>query len=119
VEEPNEIVGEVTVTSPAHSACSKGSGGSGYAHARLEVWLDGIEVAAQSFIASDTETTAADPLELSAANPIEKNGWLAEPTTTTSHTFTIRARDDCGTEGGSAESHFKINSVAIDVIGLK
>jgi hypothetical protein len=44
---------------------------------------------------------------------------LFEPGQATNHTLSVTASDNCGTGGGTSSGHLTINSVAIDVIGVR
>jgi hypothetical protein len=35
------------------------------------------------------------------------------------HTMTMYAYDTCGLEGGAAATHFELNSVSVDVVGIR
>jgi len=42
-----------------------------------------------------------------------------EPGTETSHTLTAQVADDCGEFGGTGGGHVTIDSVSVDVIGIR
>jgi hypothetical protein len=45
--------------------------------------------------------------------------WVPEPGNATSHAITVRAEDYCSNESETPPTHFTIDSVSIDVIGVK
>jgi hypothetical protein len=127
IEELNQLFGELTYTD-AGSMCSveKGLGSI----AKVTIRLDGISIAtlqAQS-LGDTSATTHTIPIGLAfTSSPSPEKPWvttppllwLYEPGPATSHTITAQVSDDCGVRGGHAESHFTIDSVSIDVVGLK
>jgi hypothetical protein len=125
-EELNQLLGEVTLTVPSRSedaptACNVGTG-AGIATLHLKVLLDGVFVG---------EAHATNPLGHATGEPETvpivwasyfgglPSTWLFEPGAPTNHVLTAQAEDDCGVNGGQATDHFTINSVSIDVVGLK
>jgi hypothetical protein len=108
-EELNQLTGQVTVSGP-------GSKCEGYGQIRVRV--DGELLGSAGFSTGETTTEA---LEVSWMEPREPRAsllqsvWLWEPPSAVTHTLTAEAWDDCEEPG----VHYTINSVSIDVLGLK
>jgi hypothetical protein len=118
-DEVDQIIGQITYTIPATTECNIGPSGSGAA-VRYKVLLDGNEltdeVGAENGIGPRTETV---PIFWSKRRNNPQAALLYEPGQPTSHTLTVKGRDQCGLNGGPATKHFTINSVSIDVIGVR
>jgi hypothetical protein len=113
-EQAEEIFGDATITSPSATGCRAEGGGN---VAILEMLVDGSNDGSIIAEAEPTESTGTYYFEWSRANARSTEGstlWLAESGAATPHTVTARASDDC-LNGG----HFKIDSITIDVIGLR
>jgi hypothetical protein len=116
-EELNEFVpGQITVTTPNELTClHKFASGS----VTVNIFFDGSRVATASFSTHGTEERTETRHLPEFTNPEGPFKWLYEPGKATSHTLTAMAKDNCGTEGGAGGGHFTINSVSIDVIGIR
>lgn len=118
--ELNQLVGVVTITKPAHSEClAKGAAGE-LVHSPVRV--DGLQTSGIGATASgETPVTETRPLTLT------HNGeqYLFEPGTETQHTITVGPiSDNCekGIAPGGATvppTHFTIDSISIDVVGIR
>jgi hypothetical protein len=143
MQEPSQSVqflGEVTITAPSESTCSNKElfnipgeqGGSG----GVAVLLDGVEagVANAKATAAPRTTTVGILWEGNSGYPINGGStstavepqigpsrWLFETGKERTRTFTAQVADNCGAspKGGHGGGHFTIDSVAIDVIGLR
>jgi hypothetical protein len=118
-EELNELVGSVTVTAPPASECGYRNG-IGVAH--LLVRVDGNEVGFLPDVPADGNELRLGVLwevEVLETVPFADNGFLLEPGATTNHTLKVEARDLCGIESSKTAGHFTIDSLSIDVIGVK
>jgi hypothetical protein len=121
-EELDQLVGEVSLTRPTEASC--GSNGSG----EVQVLIDGRYVGDGRLLQQEgNEPTEIVPVtwrtgaeaDLGVAGGDVRLGvsnirWLYEPGKATTHTLTAVATDHCNNGG-----HFTINSVSIDVVGLK
>jgi hypothetical protein len=115
IEELNGLVGQINVTAPTQAECGLGDqkGGQGPGTLLVELLLDGSRVGVYGWVANgQTETRALQSALIGF-------GWIFEPAAIQSHTLTVRLQDDCGINGGNSGSHFTVNSVAVDVVGLK
>jgi len=138
--ELDQLTTAVSMTVPPEASCSARSpdGVTLPGEARAYILVDGIPVGSGRVvnkISIEEPVTRVVPLEwgqvlhhagegevpylpgllVGSANP----GWLLEPRNPTGHEITIQEADDCGANGGNSGSHFTINSVSIDVIGVK
>jgi hypothetical protein len=99
----------MTDTQPPFAKCSRGEFGG--ATARLDIRVDG-----------KTVTSVGDGVgNLSSGETVERpfSTKLFEPGKDTTHTLTLSLSDTCGLEGGKSGAHFKVDSVSIDVVGLR
>jgi hypothetical protein len=119
-DEDQQLIGKVVATTPSWEECTF----TGYRTAPLTLEIDG-KVASQFAFEPETATSAAHIPWQSGQDEgyVEKGGdwanverarWLEAPSATTTHTLTLKASDQC-TKGG----HFTIDSVSIDVIGVR
>jgi len=120
-EELDQLIRQIDATIPSRVEgepnCSAGSGGSaGTAH--IAVLLDGSPVA--TVVAHKVEPSKGSrvvyPIEWSTP---AGGAWLYEPGEAAWHTLSVEAQDNCGPGEGFATARFTINSVSIDVIGIK
>lgn len=106
------------MTTPRFAECSDGGSAAG---AEIEVDLDGARVASGGSIYNledgDTETITRPIIWLQASTSVA--GSLYEPGVSTNHSLTARATQRCGTNNGHSGSHFTVDSVSIDVIGVR
>jgi hypothetical protein len=112
--EVNELVGQVTEKVPPTSECTE-AGGAVPAKGDVEVFLDGKVVARAAPSSAATAKTVSAELDF-----FETGGtFLFEPTVNTAHTFTAKIGDGCGINGGAGGGHFTIESIKVDVLGVK
>jgi hypothetical protein len=120
-EELDRLVGRVDVTIPSslegEASCSAGLPGVA-GTARIAIILDGSAVG--TVIAHKPEPAGGSrqiyPVEWSMP---AADGWLFEPGKAVSHTIEVEAQDNCGTGTGLAGARFIVNSVSIDVVGVR
>ena len=110
--EVDRLIGRVTISEPPLSQCSNNGGAS---DAFVELQLDGTRIGGGGIRNNgvNSETTTTRTIDW------EGKGWLFEPSGNTSHTLTAKISDDCGFEGGNTGGHFTINSIEIDVLGVR
>src|SRR5262249_9905690 len=99
------VVVQVNATTPSSSACE---GGAVFGSGLVRIREDGVEVASVFVPASPGK-------EETVTRTSEQPSFQFEPGKGTLHTLTAKASDSCEKGGG----HFTINSVAIDVIGVR
>ena len=120
--ELNELVGEVTVTTPTKTDCSRITPGGKDIDGKglISVLLNGNLVGTIKEAAGKEEsTTESLPIKwASEGGKASPTLLLWEPGVETSRTLTVRAADDCGEAGGSSGGHFKIEGVKVDVLGV-
>jgi hypothetical protein len=111
-EELNELnFIQTTVTVPSRTECKPIKGTGTIASLSAHIFLDGQEIAAFGPLAGETAGTVTRAVAVSL-----EQGHIFEPGKQTQHTITVgKVSDDC--EGGTA--HFTINSVAVDVVGIR
>ena len=120
--ELNELVGEVTLTTPTKENCSRLTPGG------KDVVGKGVVSVLMNGKLVGTVKEAAGKLESSTANlPIKWTEEGGHPTTTLllwepgseiGRTLSVRAADNCGEGGGSSGGHFKVEEVKVDVLGV-
>jgi hypothetical protein len=121
-EELDQLLGQIDVTIPSRVEgepnCSTLGGGTA-GTARISVLLDGASIGAVA--AHKVEPSHGSRVVYS----IEWTGvpgeakWLFEPGSAVSHTLSVEAQDNCGIGGGFATARFTVNSVSIDVVGVR
>lgn len=122
LDEPEQLIGEVTLTKPGWEEGTSGSCTSRHqldANLHVEILLNGV-------LKGVVEARNAEQPGMPETVPIDwitglggaASGWLYEPATATSQTLTVLAKDECGYEGGTSSAHFTVDSVSIDVIGV-
>jgi len=125
-EELDVLVGQARVTvssaAPGAQTCTRGKeGAEGELHVTLLV--DGSVAYRQRVSASPSGREARVVNLLYNVNIRNISGpgakWLFEPSKVTTHVVTVATRDTCGEEGGIATEHFTINSISIDVVGVR
>jgi hypothetical protein len=116
-EELDHIIGQISLTTPSVTECTVGLGGS-EAQMRWSVLLDGT-VIMSALGAEDFNGPKTLTIPISGGNSNNASEWVYEPGKSTSHTLTVEAKDECGVNGGKASGHYTINSVSIDVIGIR
>jgi hypothetical protein len=103
----NALIGAVSITPPSETC-----GGLS-----TNVEVDGLQAAGNLGVTN----ASAHPIEwwtsLGGSSKPQADLWLMEPTVATSHTLTMHMTYACHFE--SPVGSYKINSVAIDVIGLR
>ena len=111
-EELNSFqVGEVTLNRPSEQKCSPSGRGP---VADVYIFLDGQNVGKASSGEKLGPQTWAIVWQFGVNPP-----WLPEPGKTTSHTLTARAEDNCPNESETPPFHYTVNSVSIDVMGVR
>jgi hypothetical protein len=117
-DEVDEVIGNVTYTSPPETDCSTGL-------VAVELYLGNVHLGVAYFVRSEhTETIAIhwstefQSLERLIQNVPSETLWLYEPGAATAHTMTAQVADTCG-ERGTSGGHFTIDSIEIDVLGAK
>ena len=104
-DELNQLVIEETITTPSTTECPH-AGGPARLHWTIR--LDGQIVGGIEGVAGETRTDVT--------RPVNSSNYLFEPGKQTQHTITAgNVRDDC--EGGTG--HFTIDSVSVDVVGIR
>jgi hypothetical protein len=81
--------------------------------ASTELLIDGSLVGLDGPIVSESNPEKTETRAISVSVP------LFEPGKALSHTLTAQVSDNCGTQGGNSGGHFRIDSIAIDVVGLR
>ena len=110
-EELNEfVVGEVTFTRPGEQTCPGGQPPSG----AVNIFMDGQKIGA-----AGTSFSVGSPNTKSSAIVWSIDVWLSEPGKVTSHTLTAGAEDKCPKPEETPPFHFTVNSISIDVIGVR
>jgi hypothetical protein len=132
--EVQELVGRAVVTAPSNSAatptCTRAATGSTPGRLIITVLVDGKVLAQPAvpagFVGPGEPATAPRPetdnlftINPYVARPKPPETWLFEPTRPERHVASVTTRDTCGLEGGVATERFTIDSVSIDVVGLK
>jgi hypothetical protein len=117
-EELNQIIGQATVTTPTNADCGFPEA-RGVPVATFNVFLDGRMVASERVFAEESmQTTQTIPIRW-PGNAASLTEWVYEQGKATSHTLTVQlAADNCGREGTPA-ADFTMDSVSIDVIGVR
>jgi hypothetical protein len=116
-QELEHLIGRVSVTSPAKSSCSGGTGESEFGGSLIvSLALDGTTVGRADAIAGITQEDQEIGFQSAGQGDLL---WLFEPSSPTNHTVTLSISDNCGFLGGHTGGHFTINSVSIDVVGVK
>jgi hypothetical protein len=110
-EELDQLVLQFAVTMPAETECTHKVGQNGLLSYTgiATIRLDGTPRWKSYLSARASETTET----------IEGSIWLFEPGNVTSHTLTAEVTDECGAGGGNSGGHFKIDSISIDVLGVR
>jgi hypothetical protein len=121
-EELDQLVGQVILTTAPEGACHATSGSQG---ADVQVLLDGSPVADTSVASGSAGATQTVPISWSRHSefsfPSESRSTLSlfEPPAPSSHTLSARVADDCGADGGQGGGHFTIQSISVDVLGVR
>ncbi len=127
VQRPGEvdiIGGLATVKLPsAATNCTSATGGEA-GRVRIALALDGQPLAGGNASAADTPALVTVNLLGSAgrrrpSEPQPNERWLFEPPHRERHVLTATATDTCGENGGVAIEHFRIESISLDVIGIR
>jgi len=123
--ELDQVVGHVTLTVPPAANCTDGpSTGEG----GVLLILDGKSVATGNGFTQDVTSDKRETRWISEpiydgflwGNPERVPGpWTFEPTANTAHSVEVEVYDNCGRNGGHTGEHFKVESVSIDVIGVR
>jgi hypothetical protein len=103
------LVGNVKVTAPPESKCNynkKLYGG----HVEVEILIDGAYAASEYIYAEAAEQKAV-------VKPIYTESSLVDSGAVVAHTMTAKITDNCGASEGTAERHFTIEAVNVDVLG--
>jgi hypothetical protein len=110
-EELNELVGQVVVAVPSEANCSMGGGNHVVIGSELfiRILMNGNLVGQVGASTTSTATTKTLPIDV----------WSYEPGKNTNQTLEAKASDTCGREGGNTGGHFKIESIGIDVLGVR
>jgi len=120
--ELNELVGEVTVTNPTKTDCSRmtPNGKNVVGKGLISVLLNGTLVGTIKELAGKEESSTTNvPIKwFSEGGKAGPTLLLWEPGAETSRALTVRAADDCGEAGGSSGGHFKVEGVKVDVLGV-
>lgn len=103
-EEDDLFFGQATVTTPTFEECSSTEETG---QQDLGVYVDGKEVGGLQLTQSQEATSAT-----TATRKLVFEGALLGPGKTTSRTLSVKATDLC------AATHFKIDAVSVDVIGI-
>jgi hypothetical protein len=109
-DELNRVVVRASITTTLSAMCTKGyfePEGLG----QVSIREDGREITRVG-----VQPSAAT---VQTVIPQNESQFQFEPGKATVHTLTATAIDGCGALGGKGGGHFKINSVAIDVIGIR
>jgi Collagen triple helix repeat (20 copies) len=110
-EELDQLVLKIELTVPSEAECTHKIGEHSFTvpqgHATIQV--DGKQQTEIGLAASPSEKTET----------VEGSSWLFEPGNATSHTLTAELTDQCGVGGGNSGGHFKIDSISIDVLGVR
>jgi hypothetical protein len=123
-EEIDQITGEVKVLIPNRVSpgprCTTGPG-EGQGSITAFVSLDGTRIgeAGIANLSGEGEVKTLVISFFSRAVSTEFLYLVFEPGHATPHTLSVSGEDQCGSAGGSSSAHFKIESVAIDVIGVR
>jgi hypothetical protein len=108
--ELDQVVLQLKVTVPPEAECThKVGGGFAYPQGHATIQVNGKQQTEIDLAASQSEQTET----------IEGSSWLFEPGKETSQTLTAEATDECGAGGGNSGGHFKIDSISIDVLGVR
>jgi hypothetical protein len=108
---------EVTVTRPNEQEICPGSVPPNVPDAVVRIFLDGKELLKAAGGGGIPPKPLTETVGLGPAVSGAKFG--AEPGKATSHTLTARAEDRCGKATETPPYHYTINSVTIDVIGIR
>jgi hypothetical protein len=118
-QEDQLLLGDVTVTHPPASNCTVniGAGKIATGSAHLHALLDGQTV-------SDVYAPAEGPnpatIRIGFFSQIPDGAWLVAPSAPMNHSLIADVSDDCGVgPGASGGGHFTINSVSVDVVGVR
>jgi hypothetical protein len=121
-EELDQLVGQVIVRPATEATCHGTSADQG---ADVQLLLDGSPVADTSIPGGSAEATQTVPISWSRhpefSFPSEGPSTLSlfEPPAPTGHTLSARVADDCGADGGQGGGHFTIQSISVDVLGVR
>jgi len=110
-EEINQFVLRTNVSAPREAECTEQSYPAG---AWLEIILDGESIGALYIDGSGVTPQPLTEVLTSLSLPT-----LFEPGKAVTHNLILKAYDACGSLGGHGGGHFTINSVAIDVEGIR
>lgn len=120
-EELDQLVGQVVVKTAPSASC-QAPPGSGAADVQL--LLDGSPVADSLIASTPTEGTQTIPVtwshhpEFTPSSESRSSLSLFESPASSGHTLTAQVADNCGANGGVGGSHFTIESVSVDVLGV-
>lgn len=108
-EEVNFGFAQLVLYAPSSEQCSDGPGTGFPGTLVVKILVDGKTFGSEVASANSEIQTIEQPL----------NGNLFEPGKSTPHTMSLQVSDSCGLNGGRAKEHFRVESVAIDVVGVK
>jgi hypothetical protein len=126
--ELDQLVGQVTVTTPPAASCSAKTGPE--TTALVQILLDGkvvggaVALPGQTTLAFTWRPSSPEAGSFNQPKQLEEplaapSPWLYEPRNDTPHTLTAQVADDCGAAGGNnTGAHPKIESISIDVLGV-
>jgi hypothetical protein len=125
--ELDQLVGQVTVTTPPVAGCSAKTGPE--TTVLVQILLDGkvvggaVALPGQTTLALTWRPSSPEAGSFNQPKQLEEplaapSPWLYEPSSDTPHTITARVADDCGAEGGKSGEHPTIDSISIDVLGV-